>query len=43
MNNNKIRQINISLHSFNSLDEVKDIVNRQVYMDLGKIISDDRV
>ncbi len=25
------------------LDEVKDIVNRQVYMDLGKIISDDRV
>ena len=26
INNNKIRQINISLHSFNSLDEVKDIV-----------------
>ena len=25
------------------LDEVKDIVNRQVYMDLGKIISDDSV
>ena len=25
------------------LDEVKDIVNRQVYMGLGKIISDDRV
>lgn len=25
------------------LDEVKDIVNRQVYMDLGKIISDERV
>ncbi|MBU0924744.1 ABC transporter ATP-binding protein [bacterium] len=25
------------------LDEVKDIVNRQVYMDLGKVISDDRV
>lgn len=26
MNNNKIRQINISLHSFNSLEEIKDIV-----------------
>jgi ABC-2 type transport system ATP-binding protein len=25
------------------LDEVKDIVNRQVYMDLGKIVSDERV
>ena len=25
------------------LDEIKDIVNRQVYMDLGKIISDERV
>ena len=25
------------------LDEIKDIVNRQVYMDLGKVISDDRV
>lgn len=25
------------------LDEVKDIVNRQVYMDLGKIISDEKV
>lgn len=26
INNNKIRQINISLHSFNSLEEIKDIV-----------------
>lgn len=26
LNNNKIRQINISLHSFNNLDEIKDIV-----------------
>ena len=25
------------------LDEVKDVVNRQVYMDLGKIISDEKV
>jgi ABC-2 type transport system ATP-binding protein len=25
------------------LDEVKEIVNRQIYMDLGKIISDERV
>lgn len=25
------------------LDEVKEIVNRQVYMDLGKVISDDRI
>ena len=25
------------------LDEIKDIVNRQVYMDLGKIISDEKV
>lgn len=25
------------------LDEVKDIVNRQVYMDLGKVISDDKI
>lgn len=25
------------------LDEVKEIVNRQVYMDLGKIISDERI
>lgn len=25
------------------LEEVKDIVNRQIYMDLGKIISDERV
>ena len=25
------------------LDEVKDIVNRQIYMDLGKVISDERV
>ncbi len=25
------------------LDEVKEIVNRQIYMDLGKIVSDDKV
>ncbi len=25
------------------LEEVKDLVNRQIYMDLGKIISDDKV
>ena len=25
------------------LDEVKEIVNRQIYMDLGKIISDERI
>ncbi|QKJ23954.1 ABC transporter ATP-binding protein [Poseidonibacter lekithochrous] len=25
------------------LDEVKEIVNRQVYMDLGKVISDERI
>ena len=25
------------------LDEIKDIVNRQVYMDLGKIVSDEIV
>ena len=25
------------------LEEVKDLVNRQIYMDLGKIVSDDRV
>lgn len=33
----------ISLFVTHRLDEVKDIVNRQIYMDLGKIISDDRV
>lgn len=27
INNNKIRQINISLHSFNKLDDVKEIIN----------------
>ncbi len=25
------------------LEEVKDLVNRQIYMDLGKVVSDDRV
>jgi ABC-2 type transport system ATP-binding protein len=25
------------------LEEVKDLVNRQVYMDLGKVVSDERV
>ena len=33
----------ISLFVTHRLDEVKDIVNRQIYMDLGKIESDDRV
>lgn len=33
----------ISLFVTHRLDEVKDIVNRQIYMDLGKIISDERV
>ncbi|WP_072681541.1 ABC transporter ATP-binding protein [Arcobacter sp. LA11] len=33
----------ISLFVTHRLDEVKDIVNRQIYMDLGKIISDDRI
>ncbi|PLY08127.1 MAG: ABC transporter ATP-binding protein [Arcobacter sp.] len=33
----------ISLFVTHRLDEVKDIVNRQIYMDLGKIQSDDRV
>ncbi|QKF82811.1 ABC transporter ATP-binding protein [Halarcobacter ebronensis] len=33
----------ISLFVTHRLDEVKDIVNRQVYMDLGEIVSDDRV
>ena len=27
INNNKIRQINISLHSFNNLDEIKELLN----------------
>lgn len=33
----------ISLFVTHRLDEVKDIVNRQIYMDLGKIISDENV
>lgn len=33
----------ISLFVTHRLDEVKDIVNRQIYMDLGKIESDNRV
>ncbi len=33
----------ISLFVTHRLDEVKEIVNRQIYMDLGKIVSDDRV
>ncbi|MGB6329587.1 MAG: ABC transporter ATP-binding protein [Halarcobacter sp.] len=33
----------ISLFVTHRLDEVKDIVNRQIYMDLGKIESDTRV
>ena len=27
INNNKVRQLNISLHSFNSLDEIKELLN----------------
>ena len=27
LNNNKIRQINISLHSFNNLNEIKELLN----------------
>lgn len=33
----------ISLFVTHRLDEVKDIVNRQIYMDLGKIESDQRI
>lgn len=33
----------ISLFVTHRLDEVKDIVNREIYMDLGKIISDERI
>lgn len=33
----------ISLFVTHRLDEVKEIVNRQIYMDLGKIVSDERV
>ena len=33
----------ISLFVTHRLDEVKEIVNRQIYMDLGKIISDDKI
>jgi len=33
----------ISLFVTHRLDEVKEIVNRQIYMDLGTIVSDERV
>lgn len=33
----------ISLFVTHRLEEVKDIVNRQIYMDLGQIISDERI
>jgi ABC-2 type transport system ATP-binding protein len=33
----------ISLFVTHRLDEVKDIVNRQIYMDLGQIVSDERI
>jgi len=33
----------ISLFVTHRLDEVKEIVNRQIYMDLGKIVSDENV
>ena len=36
-------QEKISLFVTHRLDEVKEIVNRQIYMDLGEIISDERV
>lgn len=34
---------NIALFVTHRLDEMKDIVNRQIYMDLGKVISDDSI
>lgn len=36
-------QDKISLFVTHRLDEVKDIVNRQIYMDLGTIVSDERI
>lgn len=33
----------ISLFVTHRLDEVKEMVNRQIYMDLGKIISDEKI
>jgi len=27
----------------NRLEEIKDLVNRQIYMDLGKVVSDDKI
>ncbi|RXJ55252.1 ABC transporter ATP-binding protein [Candidatus Marinarcus aquaticus] len=33
----------ISLFVTHRLDEIKDIVNREIYMDLGKIISDEKI
>ncbi len=33
----------VALFVTHRLEEVKDIVNRQIYMDLGKIVSDERV
>lgn len=33
----------ISLFVSHRLDEIKDIVNRQIYMDLGKVISDETI
>lgn len=34
---------NISLFVTHRLDEMKDIINRQIYMDLGKIIDDEKI
>jgi len=33
----------ISLFVSHRLDEIKDIVNRQIYMDLGKVLSDEKI
>ncbi|MBE0490983.1 MAG: ABC transporter ATP-binding protein [Sulfurospirillum sp.] len=34
---------NISLFVTHRIDEMRDIVNRQIYMDLGKIINDEKI
>jgi len=39
----KNEQDKVLLFVTHRLEEVKDLVNRQIYMDLGKIVSDDRV
>jgi len=38
----KNEQDKVLLFVTHRLEEVKDLVNRQIYMDLGKIVSDDR-